>query len=297
LDFTELNRALTAAGLNILDATDVAVEDGYALYATDSTYGMSVLAEADPTKPYKLGSTATSGSALGVDNATILGVKYALVADGGKGLSVISTQRRSQPVQKGVFDTPGWASDVAAATLGGKSYACIADGGSGLRIVNLSPERAIDSTIFSDDFEDEFAGWQQTGTVEWYTLEPKNGTHAVRLRTDASIQQAISTLGFEDITVSFSLGVSGLDTGSEYVLAQWYDGQDWNSLTEIRAGDQLENRLYQFASSLGADADDNPDFILRFEIHCSGPADSAYVDDVLVKAPPPKPTGSLLIVK
>ncbi len=165
-------------------------------------------------------------------------------------------------------------------------YACVADGDSGLRVINIMPSGASRFTVFSDDFEDELAGWQESGDVEWYTGEPKNETHAVRLRTDASIQQTISTVGFEDIGVSFYLGISGLDVAPDHVSVDWHDGDEWNPLLEIEAGDLLEDRLYYFQESLGADADDNPDFTLRLAIYCSGPASSAYVDDVAVAGNP-----------
>jgi hypothetical protein len=276
--------ALVGANANLGEATDVAVSGSYA-YVTGEGRGLSVVSALNPTYPYELEFLSTFGSALGVDVETVLSTKYAFVADGDEGLQVISVQSPQSPVLTGKYDTPGWASDVVVATLAGEPYACIADGDSGLRLINVTPTGPPRSTIFSDDFEDELADWTESGTVEWYTGTPKNGTHAARLRTTASIEQTISTVDFEDISVSFALGVSGLDAGED-VRVEWWDGLDWNEVVLVEAGDLAEDRLYSFYEALGADADDNPDFLLRFEINCSGPADAAYVDDVVVAGDP-----------
>ena len=141
-------------------------------------------------------------------------------------------------------------------------------------------------TIFSDDFETEFTGWNPISYASWYTGDPKNGTHSVHLAKDASIDRTISTVGYQNINVSFYLGAEGLDEdGAENAQALWYDGTDWTVLKQINWNDpENDNQLHYFEYSLPAGANDNANFGLMFKINAdSKNKDHAYVDDVLVE--------------
>ncbi len=142
------------------------------------------------------------------------------------------------------------------------------------------------SSIFSDGFESSLS-WSTSGDVTWYTGAPKIGTHSVRLRYTGSIQKTISTVGYENITVSFYLGAGSLDNSNENVQCLWYDGSAWTLLKQINNGDPEEDYgLHAFSFSLPSGADDNSDFALRFKINGSGTGDYAYVDNVVVEGDP-----------
>ncbi len=146
-------------------------------------------------------------------------------------------------------------------------------------------------TIFSDDFEASFSGWTESGTPDWYTGSPKNGTHSIRLRTTESIERTISTSGYQNITVSFYLGANSLDNNNENVQALWYDGSTWTVLKQINNGDAEEdNALHSFSYTLPAGAEDNTVFALKFKINGSGTGDYGYVDDVVVEGEAIPPT-------
>jgi PKD repeat protein len=150
-------------------------------------------------------------------------------------------------------------------------------------------------TIFSDGFEAEFAGWATSGTVNWYTGTPKNGTHGIEMIETSSMEQTISTAGYQGIKVSFYMGADSFEPEhGDHARALWYDGSTWTELIYIGPGDPEEDgQLHYLQYSLPAGAEDNADFALRFEINASWSTDYTYVDDVVVKGstggPPPAP--------
>lgn len=156
-------------------------------------------------------------------------------------------------------------------------------------------EPGAEQTIFSDNFEAEFAGWSTSGTVTWYTGDPKNGTHSVEMIKTSSMERTISTVGYQSITVSFDMGADSFEVDhGDHAQALWYDGSSWAVLKRIDPGDPEEDgQLHYLEYSLPAAADDNPNFALRFEINASWSTDYTYVDDVVVKGtpigPPPPP--------
>jgi uncharacterized repeat protein (TIGR02543 family) len=146
-----------------------------------------------------------------------------------------------------------------------------------------SAGRAQAATILTDDFEAAFAGWTLGGTPDWHTGDPRNGTHSIRLRGTESIERTVSTVCYQNITVSFSLGAQSLES-AETVRALWYDGGTWNVLKAIANGDPEEDGLlHYFAYSLPAGAANNANFAVRFELNGSNIQDFGYVDDVLVQ--------------
>jgi PKD repeat protein len=139
-------------------------------------------------------------------------------------------------------------------------------------------------TIFSDDFEAGLSGWTTGGNVNWYNGEPSNGAYSAQLLKVGSMDRTISTVGYEYIKVSFSMGAYSLDNANENVEAHWSaNGTDWTLLKRIEDGDPEEdNQLHSFEYWLPAAADDNADFALWFKINGSGTKDYMYVDDVVV---------------
>jgi len=152
---------------------------------------------------------------------------------------------------------------------------------------------AAATTVFSDDFEAAFAGWDTVGSPDWYKKTPKNGTHSIRLNRTESIAQTISTEGYQSIATSFYLGAAGLES-ADAVRTLWYDGSQWTTLKQIINGDPEEDgQLHYFQYQLPASANENAAFRLRFEITGDANRDYAYVDDVVVTGEPVLRTLSL----
>jgi len=147
------------------------------------------------------------------------------------------------------------------------------------------------TTIFSDDFDSAFSGWTLTGSPSWFTGTPKNGTHSILFEgnsssgIDEAITRTISTVGYRDITVSFYIGGSSLDSTSEYIIVEWYNGSSWTEIMRVRGGDAWEDgQLHLYTSStLASSANNKANFQLRFAIYASSSGDTAYVDDVVVQ--------------
>ena len=142
-------------------------------------------------------------------------------------------------------------------------------------------ESGGEETIFSDDFEAEFAGWNTSGwQVSWYDGEPKNGTHSIQIVNNAYMDQTISTAGYSDIEVTFYMGAKSLEAG-ENVQALWYDGSTWTVMAQIDDGGDDE-LLHLYEISLPAGAADNANFAVKFQANAANASDFMYVDDVVV---------------
>ena len=153
---------------------------------------------------------------------------------------------------------------------------------------------AAATTVFSDNFEANFAGWNIVESPDWYKQTPKNGTHSIRLRRTESIARTVSTQGYRSIGVSFYLGAESLESGTDIVRALWYDGSQWTTLRQIIDGNPEEDaQLHYFQYQLPASANENAAFRLRFEIAGDQINDIAYVDDVVVTGEPVLRTLSL----
>jgi len=139
------------------------------------------------------------------------------------------------------------------------------------------------SIVFEDNFDVAFEGWITSGSPDWYSKNPRHGTHSIQLRETESIERTVSTVCYQNITVSFYLGARKLE-GADTVRALWYDGGTWNVLKAIADGDLEEDGLlHYFAYSLPASAANNANFAVRFEVNGNDSKDFGYVDDVLVQ--------------
>ena len=143
------------------------------------------------------------------------------------------------------------------------------------------------TTIEFHDFETNTVGdWTTGGTVEWYSGTPKNDTHSVRISGSGTpnMHKRCSTTGYDDITASFYIGASSLESG-EWCEALWYDATTWIQLKRIDDGDPEEDgALHYFQYSLPAGADDNFYLRMRFILHSNSADDYMYVDDVKLQA-------------
>ena len=79
------------------------------------------------------------------------------------------------------------------------------------------------------------------------------------------------------------MAASSLDSNSEKVQAQYFNGTNWQTSAEILNNSAQENnQLHQFNVSLPATVNNLSTFALRFRILGSSTSDYGYVDDVVV---------------
>ncbi|HEX3046122.1 MAG TPA: hypothetical protein VHY08_15310 [Bacillota bacterium] len=136
--------------------------------------------------------------------------------------------------------------------------------------------------IFSDDFEGKFSGWTLVDPVTWFKGSPSHGAHSIQLQITGAIQRTISTVGYNEINISFEMGADSLDSSDENMQMLWFDGSDWNVLAEIDAGDD-DNLLHEYQFPLPKSAENNPDFAIRFQLNGNSMDDYGFVDDVLIR--------------
>jgi uncharacterized repeat protein (TIGR02543 family) len=143
---------------------------------------------------------------------------------------------------------------------------------------------AANTVLFSDDFETALTGWTTSGKAVWSTTSPVIGTHDIQLSKRSSIQRTVSTLGWQDITVSFWLGATLKRSGST-LDALWFDGATWTVLQQIHRKDaDADGALHSYQYALPAAAANNSKFAIRFRLNSNFPGDSSYVDNVTVSA-------------
>ena len=155
-----------------------------------------------------------------------------------------------------------------------------------LLIVGLfaSGAKAADTVMFSDGFESALTGWTISGKASWYSGPPVIGTHGVKLQKNAAIQRTVSTVGWQDITVSFWLGASVKRAGAA-LQALWFDGVTWTTVKAIGTGDaDADGALHYYEFLLPAGAANSSKFALRFKLSTRSPNDVGYVDNVAVRA-------------
>ena len=133
--------------------------------------------------------------------------------------------------------------------------------------------------LYTDDFEtNSLAGWTTTGTVSTTGAAAFEGTYGARLTATSSIEQSYDFSGYRDIYVDYARRPVGLDsTAGEILVAQWYDGVDWNTLESVYI-DYTGWKKRSFA--LPSYADNNANFKLRFTLNANSNAEYGYVDDI-----------------
>ncbi len=155
-------------------------------------------------------------------------------------------------------------------------------------LLNATDPHIIEAEgIFFDGFESgsiETNNWNNTGAGSPWNISdtgPRAGKYHIRASdtgNESIIETNISTEGYENITLAFYARTHALDTG-EYVAADWYNGTDWiNLLQQRKVGPYT---LYNF--SLSADAENNPDFKIRFRCLSNRHNEYCDIDSVLLQ--------------
>ncbi len=152
----------------------------------------------------------------------------------------------------------------------------------GVALLALAPAAAQAATIFADDFEQGLTGWVMSGSPDWYSGAPSDGERSVQLRKHESLQRRVSTRGYDNIVVRFSLAGLGFNRPLDELDVTWYDSGVWRLLRRIDQGDpMLDGELHALAFRLPPSAAGKDTFTLRFSLADRGNGHTrAYVDDV-----------------
>ena len=109
------------------------------------------------------------------------------------------------------------------------------------------------STIFSDDFNDGYAGWSASGNVASVS-SPSLVPNAVRLKKDGAIWRVVSTVGYSDITVTWNMAAQALENG-DFCYVEVNDGSGWTVIGSLTNGED-DQAFRSGTTSLGPAAQD-----------------------------------------
>lgn len=135
-------------------------------------------------------------------------------------------------------------------------------------------------TFFSSNFNASFNGWARSGNVTRNSIASTIGSHSIQLKGPANMTRAISTRGYENVTLVIYLGAKAYES-AEQLKVSWWDGSAWRVLLVIRNGTARENaRLNKLQIKLPAAAADNPNFKIRIQQISADSNDYGYVDEL-----------------
>ena len=132
-------------------------------------------------------------------------------------------------------------------------------------------------TIFFGGFESgnfSAEGWVISGNPVVHTGADRGGTYGARIRRTSWIEKSVSTAGYEDIELTYARRTRRMDSG-EYLHVEYWNGSGWVLI------EQTQSTSWGYPSwSLGADANDNGSFKLRFRTNANRNNERGDVDDV-----------------
>lgn len=143
--------------------------------------------------------------------------------------------------------------------------------------------------LFSEGFESdsEFTGWTQTSPTEWDVINNASGANSGSKRAQVSgaatgdvISMAISTSGFDNISLSFWYKINQALESTDHFLVEWStDGSSWTTEQDLTSlsvsGGYLQSTL-----ALGSSVANQSNFQLRFLANLGASSDVVSIDDV-----------------
>ena len=133
--------------------------------------------------------------------------------------------------------------------------------------------------IFFDNFNDGFDGWTSSGNV---TIGSDRALvpNSVRLRRGGVLSRSFSTLGWQDIEISFFVGAKSLENTDQCIVEISSDsGNSWTEARVLTDGEDGDQMHWELLSSPAYD--NNPDLRIRYRTSVnSNSYDECYAEDV-----------------
>jgi len=163
-------------------------------------------------------------------------------------------------------------------------------------VILMSAVSAV--SVFSDDFSDgDLGGWTSSGT---WTVGGTNSSAISTNQENSSLQRIISTLGHENIEISFVRTLDGdWETSDNFSVLWSVDGSSFTLLENIvgiTGSDGSPGNLGRISKtfSLSTGASDKSSLTLRFECSTNAADEACILDDVVVSGTEiPEPSLSL----
>ncbi len=135
--------------------------------------------------------------------------------------------------------------------------------------------------IYATDFNSGYSDWTASGKVA-SVASPSIQPNSVRLNgAGASITRIISTAGYTNISVTWNMAASSLES-NEYCYVEYNTGSGWVVIGTVANG-QDNSTFYNGIASNISGADNNANFQVRYRIQTANSVgDYCYAEDVTV---------------
>ncbi|MFC4993088.1 LamG-like jellyroll fold domain-containing protein [Rubritalea tangerina] len=138
--------------------------------------------------------------------------------------------------------------------------------------------------LFNDSFESgDLAsnGWTSAnGNAATQPGSALNGNGGAELKNATWIEISQDTTGYSNIHAKYARKTEAYDSG-ENLIVEWFDGSTWTNIETTQ-----ETTWLSIDATLGAGADNNPNFKLRFTTTANNKKEKAHIDEVIIEAIP-----------
>ncbi|MFT7484935.1 MAG: subtilisin family serine protease [Candidatus Paceibacteria bacterium] len=135
----------------------------------------------------------------------------------------------------------------------------------------------VTETIFFGGFESGTfgaEGWVTSGSTLVSNKADQGGTYGARIKGTSWIEKSVSTAGYDTVELTYARRTGGLDSG-EVLTVEYWNGSSWVTV------ESTNSTAWSVPTwSLGASADNNSAFKIRFRTNANRNNERADVDDV-----------------
>lgn len=141
------------------------------------------------------------------------------------------------------------------------------------------PSYAASETIFFDDFNTGYSGWNASGDVA-SDNSPAIVPNSARLKKVGTIWRTVSTVGYSNISVTWNMAAQALETG-DYCYVEVNSGSGWTAIASLTNG-QDTSVFYSGTVNLGSEYSNNPNFQIRYRDAGNALGDYCYAEDTTI---------------
>jgi hypothetical protein len=132
-------------------------------------------------------------------------------------------------------------------------------------------------TLFFGGFESgnfSSEGWSTSGSIQVSTKADQGGSYGARIKRSSWIEVSVSTAGYDTLELSYARRTRNMDNGETLTV------EYWNGSSYVTVESTSATSWSAPTTSLGADANNNGSFKLRFRTNANRNNERADVDDV-----------------
>jgi len=135
------------------------------------------------------------------------------------------------------------------------------------------------TTIYTTNFNSGYSDWSAAGSVS-SVASPSIQPNSVRLRGTASITRTVSTVGYTDISVTWNMAASSLES-ADHCYVEINTGSGWTAIGILNDGQDNSTFFNGTTSNIGG-ANQNANFQVRYRGNGATTGDYCYAEDITV---------------